>query len=81
MSAAVKWAKEHVDNFNVILARQLSSVERASPLWQKCMEQAHEHAGMLADSGLDFKELVGKGIDGMGEGQEEKRPVGLGVTA
>lgn len=81
MSACVKWAKEHVDAFNEILVRQLSSVERGSPLWQKCMDEALEHAGMLVEVGLDFRELVGKGT-GMGEegGEGEKRVVGLGVS-
>jgi hypothetical protein len=79
MSACVKWAKEHVDEFNSILARQLSSVEEGGQVWQKCMEQAHEHAAMLGEVGLDFKELVGRTTDA---GLEEvKGPVGLGVTA
>ena len=26
MSACVKWAKEHIDQFNILLKRQLSSV-------------------------------------------------------
>lgn len=78
MSACVKWAKEHVDAFNVILARQLSSVDQSSPLWKECMNQAHEHAGKLTEVGLDFKELVGKSV-GLEEG--EKKPIGLGVTS
>ncbi len=75
MSACVKWAKEHVDTFNVILARQLSSVDRSSPLWKECMDQAHDHAAMLRDVGFDFTELIGKGV----EAEKEKKPVGLGV--
>ncbi|KAF2787602.1 hypothetical protein K505DRAFT_421667 [Melanomma pulvis-pyrius CBS 109.77] len=76
MSACVKWAKEHVDTFNVILARQLSSVDRSSPLWKECMDQAHDHAAMLRDVGFDFSELIGKGM----EAEIEKKPVGLGVS-
>jgi exocyst complex component 8 len=79
MSACVKWAKEHVDAFNVILARQLSSVDQKSPLWQECMDQAHEHASMLSGVGLDFKELVGKGVPADEREKEERKPVGLGV--
>jgi hypothetical protein len=45
------------------------------------MQQALEHAGMLVDVGLDFRELVGKGVgegdDGNGDGEG---PVGLGVS-
>ncbi|PSN62160.1 hypothetical protein BS50DRAFT_578015 [Corynespora cassiicola Philippines] len=78
MSACVKWAKEHVDDFNVILRRQLSSVERTSPqLWQECMGQAHEHASMLKEVGLDFTELVGSGGD---DEELATQPVGLGVS-
>ncbi|KAL8781864.1 MAG: hypothetical protein Q9213_005805 [Squamulea squamosa] len=58
MSACVKWAKEHLDGFNVILSRQLSSVQRGSPTWNECMDQAKEHAMMVNEVGLDFKELV-----------------------
>ncbi|KAL8895305.1 MAG: hypothetical protein Q9207_008221 [Kuettlingeria erythrocarpa] len=58
MSACVKWAKEHLDSFNVILSRQLSSVQRGSPTWNECMDQAREHAMMVDEVGLDFKELV-----------------------
>ncbi|KAF1993009.1 exocyst complex component EXO84 [Amniculicola lignicola CBS 123094] len=77
MSACVKWAKEHVDAFNIILARQLSSVEKSSPLWKQCMDQAHEHAAMLTDVGLDFKELVGRVV----EQNRDSRPIGLGVIS
>ncbi|KAF1955724.1 putative exocyst complex component Exo84 [Byssothecium circinans] len=75
MSACVKWAKEHVDAFNVLLKRQLSSVDESSPVWKECMDQAREHAAMLREVGLDFSELVGKGFS-----EEEQRPVGLGVS-
>ena len=59
MSACVKWSKEEVETFNRILARQLSSTERGGEAWSKCMEQAREHARMLSDVGLDFRNLVG----------------------
>ncbi|KAL9033927.1 MAG: hypothetical protein Q9180_005687 [Flavoplaca navasiana] len=64
MSACVKWAKQHLDGFNVILSRQLSSVQRGSPTWNECMDQAKEHAMMVNDVGLDFKELVRVKEDG-----------------
>ncbi|KAF3003564.1 exocyst complex component exo84 [Curvularia kusanoi] len=81
MSACVKWAKEHVDHFNVILKRQLSSVEKEGETWNRCLELAQEHAGMLREVGLDFSELVGSGVGE--EGPREllpKEPVGLGVS-
>ena len=59
MSACVKWAKEHLDAFNRVLASQLSNVQRDSPTWTECMERAREHAKMMDEVGLDFKELVG----------------------
>ena len=58
MSACVKWAKEQLDSFNIILARQLSSVQRDSPTWNECMRRAKEHATMMDEVGMDFKELV-----------------------
>jgi len=60
MSACVKWAKEQVDTFNTILARQLSSTERGGSVWNECMDQAKEHAKMLSEVGLDFKSLIGR---------------------
>ncbi|KAI1007769.1 Exocyst complex component [Podosphaera aphanis] len=60
MSACVKWAKEQVEIFNMILARQLSSTERDGTVWVECMNQAIEHANILAEIGLDFRGLVAR---------------------
>lgn len=76
MSACVKWAKEQVDAFNTILARQLSSTEQDGSVWADCMDQAREHAKMLSDVGLDFKSLIG-GESLLELGQVG--PVGLGL--
>lgn len=76
MSACVKWAKEQVDAFNIILARQLSSTERNGPIYNECMDQAKEHAKMLSEVGLDFKSLVGQEV----VEKEQNGPVGLGLT-
>lgn len=62
MSACVKWAKEEVDAFNVILARQLSSAEEGGEVWTECVNRAKEHASMLSDVGLDFRNLVGRNV-------------------
>ncbi|TVY81806.1 Exocyst complex component exo84 [Lachnellula suecica] len=78
MSACVKWAKEQVDAFNAILARQLSSTERGGPVWTECMDQARDHAKMLADVGLDFKSLIGRGVTSAE--QSSNGPVGLGLA-
>jgi hypothetical protein len=75
MSACVKWAKEQVDTFNILLERQLSSTERGGQVWTDCMAQAKEHAEMLSDVGLDFKGLVGRGS--LEQAQNEL--VGLGL--
>ncbi|KAK0112788.1 exocyst complex component exo84 [Cadophora gregata] len=77
MSVCVKWAKEQVDAFNIILARQLSSTERRGPLWTECMNQAKEHAKMLSEVGLDFKSLVGRDVSDSGQ---TGTPVGLGLV-
>lgn len=77
MSACVKWAKEQVDAFNMILARQLSGTERGGQVWMGCMDQAKEHSRMLAEVGLDFKSLIGQ-EGGSVEQQAQDGPVGLG---
>ncbi|KFX95795.1 hypothetical protein V490_03669 [Pseudogymnoascus sp. VKM F-3557] len=77
MSACVKWAKEQVDAFNVILSRQLSSADREGHVWKECMEQAREHGQMLSEVGLDFKNLIGRETDATSGGNS---PVGLGLA-
>ncbi|KAF3061372.1 Exocyst complex component exo84 [Daldinia childiae] len=76
MSACVKWAKEVVDAFNVILARQLSSTERDGAVWKQCMERAKIHAEMLSEVQLDFGDLVGREP----QGAKANSPVGLGLA-
>lgn len=78
MSACVKWSKEHIDQFNILLKRQLSSVDEGGNVWNECLRLAHEHAEMLREVGLDFTELVGNGISE--QDGEEDQPVGLGVS-
>lgn len=77
MSACVKWAKEQVDAFNLILARQLSSTEKGGDVWNACMEQAKQHAQMLSEVGLDFKSLIGRE---MSVDQGANGAVGLGLS-
>ncbi|RYP22314.1 hypothetical protein DL767_009071 [Monosporascus sp. MG133] len=77
MSACVKWAKEEVDAFNAILARQLSSVEKGGEAWQTCMQRAKLHAKMLEEVQLDFRDLVGRDV---GLKPAADGPVGLGLT-
>ena len=60
MSACVKWAKEQLDDFNVILLRQLSSVQHGGPVWKECMEKVREQSVLLTEIGLDFRNLIGK---------------------
>ncbi|KOS18380.1 Exocyst complex component EXO84 [Escovopsis weberi] len=62
MSACVKWAKEEVDAFNEVLARQLSSTEPDGAVWTQCMDQAKEHAKLLSEVGLDFMNRVGRNL-------------------
>jgi hypothetical protein len=76
-SACVKWAKEQVDAFNIILARQLSSTSPGSPEWAKCMQQAKDHAKMLSEVGLDFTSLIGRELIPT---ERNPGPVGLGLA-
>lgn len=77
MSACVKWAKEEVEAFNAILARQLSSTEEGGPVWTQCVEKAREHAKALSEIGLDFRNLVGQDVRSSMNGNS---PIGLGVS-
>ncbi|CAK7564716.1 MAG: exocyst complex component exo84 [Sporothrix epigloea] len=82
MSACVKWAKEEVESFNRILVRQLSSIDSGGEVWRKCMDQTHEHAQMLADVGLDFRNLVGRqpATKAASGTKAPSEPVGLGLS-
>ena len=80
MSACVKWAKEQVDAFNATLARQLSGTEEGDEVWTQCMNRAKEHAKMLSEVGLDFRNLVGKDVKSNGAGTGGDAPVGLGLA-
>lgn len=80
MSACVKWAKEEVEAFNVILARQLSSTDEGGEVWNLCMERAKLHANMLSEVGLDFRNLVGANVPDA-EKAVADGPVGLGLRS
>lgn len=64
MSACVVWAKEQLDGFNEALERALGGVSRRGELWQECLRKAREMAGVMDEVGVDFRGLVGKGLDG-----------------
>ncbi|KAK2751160.1 exocyst complex component exo84 [Myotisia sp. PD_48] len=57
-SACIKWAKDLLDDFNSILSRQLSSVERATAVWDECMDVVNGHADMLSEVGVDFRDMI-----------------------
>jgi len=61
-SAVVKWAAQRVDEFNEQLERQLSSVERGTPLWNQCVEIVVSQSEVLAEVGVDFRGIVAKGL-------------------
>ncbi|KAI9705511.1 MAG: exocyst complex component exo84 [Candelina mexicana] len=79
MSACVKWAKEHVDAFNETLARQLSGFEPGSRVWVESMNTAKDHAMLMTEVGLDFKDLVGNTVSAPSKQTAEKGSVGLGL--
>jgi len=58
ISACVKWAKGHIDDFNALLERQLSNVDERSKTYKACMQRARLHASMLSEVGLDFKDFI-----------------------
>lgn len=62
MSACVKWAKEHVDAFNSLLERQLSSTPFEGEVHTECMGIALAAADMLGEVGVDFRSLIGVGV-------------------
>jgi hypothetical protein len=82
MSACVKWAKEEVEAFNAILARQLSSTDEDGEVWTLCMDRAKSHAKMLSDVGLDFRNLVGQKVKNTEQVTvAASGPVGLGLRS
>ena len=68
MSACIKWATGHLETFNALLIRQLSSVERGGNVWRECMDVvwAHERE-MLGQVGLDFRDVVGRTLEIRGD--------------
>lgn len=62
MSSCVQWAKERLDEFNVLLGRQLGSVRDGSAEWNDCLGKAIGNAAVVGDVGLDFANLVGLGL-------------------
>ncbi|KAL4891513.1 Cullin repeat-like-containing domain protein [Aspergillus ambiguus] len=72
-SACIKWAKHHLDGFNALLTRQLSSVQRGTSVWQKCIDIVHEQAGLLDEVGVDFTDLVARGLELSGD-EHQQRP-------
>ncbi|KAH6635138.1 Cullin repeat-like-containing domain protein [Chaetomium sp. MPI-SDFR-AT-0129] len=80
MSACVKWAKEEVDAFNAILSRQLSGEKEGGEVWKRCMDTAKDHAGMLSEVGLDFRNLVGQNVKTASETPANNGPAGLGLV-
>lgn len=74
MSACVKWAKERLDEFNDLLAKQLGSVRQGTETWRDCVARAKEHAGMMSEVGLDFRDLVALGMgQGTAAGTDSRR--------
>ncbi|KAF1347788.1 hypothetical protein BDV97DRAFT_298472 [Delphinella strobiligena] len=92
-SAVVKWAKERIDDFNESLERQLSSVERGSPLWNDCIDVVQHQSEVLREVAVDFSGLIAKGLAVEQEQEQEQHllpaelairsrgdPVGLGLS-
>lgn len=63
-SAAVRWAKLRLDDFNAALARRLSGLPGDSELRRECLEDARGHCLVLREVGVDFGDMVGVEPDG-----------------
>lgn len=64
MSAVIKWANEHLEQFNAVLQRQMSSVDKEGKVWRECMDVVWEHeTSQLGDNGLDFRAIIGRGLE------------------
>ena len=71
-SACIGWAMRQLEGFNTLLTRQLSSVQRGTSVWDKCLEIVHSHADMLSEVGVDFGDLVARGLGVNGEERRER---------
>ena len=71
-SACVVWATQRLDTYNAALARSLSGVARGGEAWREGLRRARELAAGMDGVGLDFKEMVGVGLD-VDEGAADKR--------
>ena len=67
-SAAVVWAKRHVEKFNALLALHLRKMDPQSEERKECLEKVKEHAALLGEVGIDFRALIGGGLGGEGGG-------------
>ena len=76
MSACVKWAKEQLDAFNLILSRQLSTVSKEGGEWNEAMREARENANILLEVGLDFSSFIGREFLST---KSDAGPIGLGL--
>jgi hypothetical protein len=82
MSACIKWVTGHLETFNALLVRQLNSVERGGNVWRECMDVVWGHEReMLREVRLDFREVVGRGLDIKGDATRAGSSNGGGGTA
>jgi len=82
ISACVKWANVHLETFNTLLVRQLSAIEKQGKLWRECMDVVWGHEKeMLGDFGLDFREVIGRGLEVRDISSRNDKPGAGGNTA
>lgn len=73
LSACIKWANEHLEIFNALLVRQLSAVDKGGRVWRDCMDVVWTHEReLLGDVGLDFREVIGRGLEFRESRREER---------
>jgi exocyst complex component 8 len=72
-SACIKWANGHLEVFNGLLQRQLGEIEQNGKLWRECMDAVWGHErGMLGENGLDFREVIGRGLEIVGKEERNR---------
>lgn len=63
-SACIKWAKDHVDEFNSLLARQMRKWEPRGDDWRMALDRVREHERMLREVNVDMGGMIGRGLEG-----------------
>ena len=79
MSAVITWANTHLESFNGVLQRQMAAVEKGGKVWRDCMDLVWEgEKGLREGEGLDFRSVVGRGLEDGPVARARQRSVSQG---